>query len=102
MSKPFAPIAVVGAGAIFPGSTDVAGYWQNILAGKDLLTDVPASHWLTSDYYDADPKAPDRTYAKRGAFLPTVAFDPLAYGIPPSLLPATDTSQLLALIVAQQ
>ena len=102
MSKPFAPIAVVGAGAIFPGSTDVAGYWQNILSGKDLLTDVPASHWLTSDYYDADPKAPDRTYAKRGAFLPSVPFDPLVYGIPPSLLPATDTSQLLALIVAQQ
>ncbi|MCO6717094.1 beta-ketoacyl synthase N-terminal-like domain-containing protein, partial [Streptomyces sp. CHB19.2] len=38
----------------------------------------------------------------RGAFLPEVGFDPLAYGIPPATLPVTATSQLLALMVADQ
>ncbi|MEQ9323322.1 MAG: beta-ketoacyl synthase N-terminal-like domain-containing protein, partial [Polyangiaceae bacterium] len=96
------PIAVVGVSALFPGSLDEGGFWRDILAGRDLVSDVPASHWLIEDYYDPDPKAPDKTYAKRGAFLSEVPFDPMAFGIPPSIAPATDTSQLLGLIVAQR
>jgi acyl transferase domain-containing protein len=96
------PIAVVGVAALFPGSIEKGGFWRDILAGRDLVTDVPASHWLIDDYYDPDPRARDKTYCKRGAFLPPVDFDPLEWGVPPSILPSTDTTQLLALIVAQQ
>ncbi len=96
------PIAIVGVSALFPGSTDAQGFWRDILLGRDLITDVPPSHWLIEDYYDPDPSAPDKTYSRRGAFLPDVAFDPMEFGIPPSILPATDTAQLLALIVAQR
>ncbi|MBL8685250.1 MAG: SDR family oxidoreductase [Myxococcales bacterium] len=91
--------------ALFAGSsaTDGAhGFWRDIMAGRDLITDVPASHWLIEDYYDADPKAPDKTYAKRGAFIQPTTFDPMAFGVPPNIVPATDTAQLLALIVAQK
>ncbi|MDP6932935.1 MAG: beta-ketoacyl synthase N-terminal-like domain-containing protein, partial [Myxococcota bacterium] len=104
MSKnnPRSPLAVVGASALFPGSIDARGFWSDILAAKDLIGDVPASHWLIEDYYDPDPTAPDKTYVKRGAFLDEVDFDALGWGVPPSILPATDTAQLLALIVAQQ
>jgi acyl transferase domain-containing protein len=96
------PIAVVGISALFPGSTDAAGFWRDILTGRDLITDVPPTHWLIEDYYDPDPRAADKTYARRGAFLAPVGFDPLEHGIPPSSVPATDTSQLLALILAKQ
>jgi acyl transferase domain-containing protein len=95
------PIAIVGVSAIFPGSHDANGFWRDILAGKDLLTDVPATHWRIDDYYDADPAAPDKTYARRGGFLAPMDFDALGWGIPPSTIPATDTSQLLALIAAR-
>ncbi len=95
-------IAVVGVSALLPGSKDVGGFWRDILAGQDLVTDVPETHWLVEDYYDPDPKAPDKTYGKRGAFLDPVDFDPLAFGIPPNQLAATDTAQLLSLIVADQ
>ena len=95
-------IAIVGVAALFPGSVDRNGFWRDILAGRDLMTDVPASHWLIEDYYDPDPRARDKTYAKRGAFLPELPFDAAAWGVPPQNLPATDTAQLLALIVAQQ
>ena len=98
----FSPIAIVGVSALFPGSRDARGFWRDILAGQDLLTDVPSGHWLIDDYYDADPSAPDKTYARRGGFLDKVDFDALAWGVPPSTVPATDTSQLLALILAQQ
>ncbi|WP_437279841.1 SDR family NAD(P)-dependent oxidoreductase [Sorangium sp. So ce375] len=95
-------IAVVGVSAIFPGSLDAHGFWRDILSGTDLITDVPSTHWLVEDYYDPDPSAQDKTYAKRGAFLKDVPFDPLEWGVPPSIVPATDTTQLLALIVAKR
>ena len=36
------------------------------------------------------------------ASLPYVDFAPIDFGIPPNVVPATDTAQLLALAVAQQ
>ena len=96
------PLAVVGVSALFPGSLDATGFWTDILAGSDLLTDVPSTHWLPEDYYDEDPKARDKTYAKRGGFLSHVDFDPMSWGVPPNIIKATDTSQLLGLIVAEQ
>ena len=96
------PIAIVGVSALFPGSLDSTGFWSDIFRGVDLLEEVPPTHWLLEDFYDPDPKAPDKTYTTRGAFLQDIDFDPLAWGIPPSIVEATDTSQLLALIVAQR
>ncbi|MFJ4839924.1 SDR family NAD(P)-dependent oxidoreductase [Streptomyces sp. NPDC088746] len=100
--SPRIPVAVVGVGAVVPGATDAAGYWRIVTGGRDLMTEVPPSRWRVEDHYDPDPAASDKTYARRGAFLPEVDFDPMAYGVPPANLPATDTSQLLALMVADQ
>lgn len=99
---PKPPIAIVGVSALMPGSQDSQGFWHDILSGRDLITEVPRTHWLTRDYYDANPKVRDKTYAKRGAFLSEVEFDPMEFGVPPTALPAIDTAQLLALIVAQR
>ncbi|MCX4903171.1 type I polyketide synthase [Streptomyces sp. NBC_00878] len=99
---PQVPIAIVGIAALAPGASDAEGFWRTVLTGQDLITDVPDDHWLIDDYYDPDPSAPDRTYARRGAFLPAIDFDPAAYGIPPNALPATDTTQLLSLAVAER
>jgi acyl transferase domain-containing protein/NADP-dependent 3-hydroxy acid dehydrogenase YdfG len=95
------PIAVVGIGAMYPGSTTAPGFWQDIVRARDLMTEVPDTHWLIEDYYDPDPARPDKTYCRRGAFLPPVEFDPMEFGIPPAMLRSTDTSQLLSLIVAR-
>ncbi|MCM2256302.1 MAG: SDR family NAD(P)-dependent oxidoreductase [Vicinamibacteria bacterium] len=102
MADRFSPIAVVGLGALFPGSAEPGGFWRDIVSGRDLLTDVPPDRWLIEDYYDPDPSKPDKTYAKRGAFLSPIEFDPLEHGVPPTVVPSTDTSQLLGLIVAKQ
>ncbi|WP_207954714.1 type I polyketide synthase [Saccharopolyspora elongata] len=96
------PVAIVGVSALLPGSSDPGGFWRTAVAGEDQVTDVPATHWLVEDHYDPDPAAPDKTYAHRGAFLSPVPFDPLAHGIPPKVIEATDTSQLLALVAAEQ
>ncbi len=101
-SAPSEPVAVVGVSALFPGSTDAAGFWRDILAGKDCITDVPTTHWLMEDFYDPNPATPDKIYARRGGFLSAVDFDPLEVGMPPNTVPATDTAQMLAIIVAQK
>ena len=96
------PLAIIGTGCLFPGSADFRAFWSRVVNRVDAIRDVPPSHWNAADYLDADPKAPDRVYAARGGFLDPVAFDPALFGIPPSNLEATDASQLLGLVVAQQ
>jgi PfaD family protein len=95
------PIAIVGMGAMFPEAPNLQAFWRLLRMGKDAVGEVPATHWSVADYYDPDPRAPDKTYAKRGAFLRPHDFDPTEFGIPPSILEATDTSQLLGLVVAR-
>lgn len=95
-------VAVVGVSALFPGSSDVRGFWRSIVEGQDQIKEIPPNYWLIDDYYDPDPAAPDKTYGKTGAFLDAVPFDAMAYGVPPNVVQQTDTSQLLGLIVAQQ
>src|SRR5437764_8629208 len=96
------PVAIIGMGCLFPGAGDLARYWANIRDGRDAIAEVPATHWRPEDYFDPDPKAPDRTYARRGGFLAPVDFPALEFGIAPANLDATDTSQLLGLLVARR
>ncbi len=95
------PIAIIGVAGIFPQAHNAQEYWDNILHKIDCITDVPPSRWNVEDYYDPDPHAPDKTYAKRGGFIPDIPFNPLEFGLPPNILEVTDVSQLLALVVAR-
>ncbi|MBA3415136.1 MAG: hypothetical protein H0U10_07945, partial [Chloroflexia bacterium] len=88
-------------GCMFPKAEDLARYWANIRSRLDAITEVPETHWRAEDYWDEDPKAPDRTYARRGGFLAPVDFPALEFGIAPHNLDATDTTQLLGLMVAR-
>ncbi len=96
------PIAVIGMGGIFPQAKNLREFWSNIVKGVDCITDVPETHWRIEDYYDPDPAAPDKTYCKRGGFLPYVEFDPMEFGLPPNILEVTDVSQILSLLVAKE
>jgi hypothetical protein len=96
------PVAIIGMGCLFPQAEDLAAYWSNIVAGVDAITEVPPTHWRPDDYFHADPKKPDHTYAHRGGFLSPVPFPPLEFGITPHSLEATDTTQLLGLLVAKK
>ncbi|UCD89851.1 MAG: SDR family NAD(P)-dependent oxidoreductase [Desulfobacterales bacterium] len=98
----YQPIAIIGMGCLFPKSSDLKAYWRLLFHGEDAITQVPDSHWLCEDYFDDDPKKPDHVYCKRGGFISPVSFDPVEFGIPPTSLEATDTSQLLGLMVAKR
>ena len=95
-------LAIIGIGCLFPQADDRNAYWANIMEGVDAITEVPASHWPVEDYYDQDQKSPDRTYGRRGGFISPVDFNPMEFNIPPNILEAIDTSQLLGLVAAGQ
>jgi len=96
------PVAIIGMASFFAQAHNLAAYWDNIVRERNSITDVPASRWNSADYYDPDPTVPDKTYCKRGGFLPDIDFDPLEFGLPPNILEVTDVSQLLALVAARQ
>ena len=96
------PLAIVGIGCLFPKADNVNEYWANIREGVDAITDIPDSHWNPEDYFDPDQKTPDMTYARRGGFINSVDFNPLQYGMSPNNIEATDTTQLLGMMVARQ
>ena len=96
------PIAIVGIACVFPKASGLDDYWANVRDGVDAITEIPEAYWKTSEYYDADPKRPDMTYGRRGGFIDPIDFEPMAFGIPPRDLEATDSTQLLGLHVARQ
>jgi len=100
-SGQFTPVAIVGMGGLFPGAANLTEFWENILDKKDCIEDVPGDFWDITPFYDPDPLAPDKTYCKRGGFLPEVEFDAMEFGIPPKNLESISMNQLLALKVAQ-
>nr|WP_193195918.1 type I polyketide synthase [Nostoc sp. MG11] len=94
-------IAIIGMASIFPQSKNLQEYWEKIVQKVDCITDVPPSRWSVEDYYDPNPRTPDKTYCKRGGFIPEIDFNPLEFGLPPNILEVTDISQLLGLVVAK-
>jgi len=93
-------IAIIGMDCYFPMAQHLRGYTRLLLNEEDAITDIPSSHWQIDDYYDPDPHRPDHVYAKKGGFISPILFDPTEFGIPPNLLEATDTAQILALSAA--
>lgn len=77
------PIAVIGMACRLPGGIDSPEQlWESLLAGEDLVTEVPADRWDTDDYYDPDPDVPGRSVSRWGGFLADVAgFDAESFGI---------------------
>ncbi|MFD4600332.1 SDR family NAD(P)-dependent oxidoreductase [Streptomyces sp. NPDC058464] len=84
-------IAVIGMAARLPGSRDLDEFWNHLVAGEDLVTDVPADRW---DWRSLPADVP----ARRGGFISDVdMFDPLFFGISPQEAAGMDPQQRLLL-----
>ncbi|HEY4021937.1 MAG TPA: SDR family NAD(P)-dependent oxidoreductase [Pseudonocardiaceae bacterium] len=102
--QPPAPldVAIVGMSCAFPGAPDLASFWSNIVGGADSITEVPAQRWDAEIYHGGSDADGARTPSKWGGFLPSIPFDPLRYGIPPTALASIEPVQLLALLIADR
>jgi acyl transferase domain-containing protein len=95
-------VAVVGVGAVLPDAPDAPTFWQNVIAGKNSITDVQDDRWSAADYYDPDPKAPEKTYSKIGGWVRGFKFDPVKFRIPPTMANAMDDGQKWVVTAAQK
>ena len=93
--EPITAVAVVGVGAILPDAPDAATFWANVRGGRYSITDVEPERWDPAFYYDANPKAPDKTYSKIGGWVRDWTWDPLGWKlpIPPRVGDAMDDAQ---------
>ena len=97
-------VAIVGVGALMPDASNAPKFWQNIREGRYSITEVVRERWDPSLYYDADPKAPDKTYSKIGGWVRDWEWDPLKWRmpIPPRVSQAMDPTQKWAVITARE
>ena len=68
----FEPIAIVGQSCVLPGSLNPNELWDNISAGKDLLSKVPEGYWRTNPTLVIAPagqNAKDITWCDRGGYV---------------------------------
>ncbi|MEV6304187.1 type I polyketide synthase [Actinoplanes sp. NPDC051861] len=93
-------IAVVGMACRYPDAESPRELWENALAGRRAFRRLPDVRMRLDDYWDADPAAPDRFYARNAAVIEGYEFDRVAYKIAGSTFRSTDLTHWLALDVA--
>ncbi|MER7013149.1 SDR family NAD(P)-dependent oxidoreductase [Saccharopolyspora sp. NPDC000359] len=91
-------IAIIGVAGRYPGAADLDQLWENLLAGRDSVTEVPAERWSLEGFYDPDRNALGRSYGKWGGFLDDVdRFDPEFFRITPREAESMDPQERLFL-----
>ena len=93
-------IAIVGMACRYPDATSPRELWENALAGRRAFRRLPDVRMRLDDYWDADPSAPDRFYARSAAVIEGYEFDRIAYKVAGSTYRSTDMTHWLALDVA--
>ena len=93
-------IAIVGVGAILPDAPSASAFWNNIIGKRYSITETPPERWSITDYYDADPKTPDKTYSKIGGWVRGFEFDWKRFRVPPKVAASMDEGQQWAVTIA--
>src|SRR5438270_2281831 len=97
-------IAIVGAGAILPDAPNVPAFWKNIQKGRYSVSEVDPDRWDPKLYYDADPKAPDKSYSKIGGWVREYTWEPMRWhlAVPPRVVDAMDGAQKWAIACTRE
>jgi len=97
-------VAIVGVGAVLPDAPNARQFWQNIKEGRYSISDVQRERWDPELYYDADPRASDKTYSKIGGWVREWEWDPRKWKmpIPPRVGNAMDLTQRWAIVIVRE
>ncbi len=68
-NKNNADIAIIGMQGLLPQAESLADFWQLLLAGRDLVDEIPASRWSWQEYFGDAREQPGKTTAKWGSFI---------------------------------
>ncbi|OZI64234.1 type I polyketide synthase [Bordetella genomosp. 1] len=90
-------VAVVGMSFRFP-STNTSGYWEDLLAGKDLVTEIDRGRWSPDRYFHPSKQNPGTAYTRSAGTLGDISgFDADFFGISPREAAVMDPQQRLLL-----
>jgi polyketide synthase 5 len=98
-TRPVTPVAIIGVACRLPGGIDSPDrFWEALLRGDDLITEIPADRWDGDEYYDPEASVPGRSVSKWGSFIDDVAgFDSEFFGIEEREATAIDPQHRLLL-----
>ncbi len=95
-------IAIVSMACRFPRRSRTPElFWNSLMAGTDEVGEIPNDRWDLEAYYDANPDAPGKMYARHGVFLEDLdQMDPDFFGISPREATWIDPQQRMLLEVS--
>ncbi|MCE6997188.1 amino acid adenylation domain-containing protein [Saccharothrix sp. S26] len=95
-------LAIIGIGCRLPGgASDHRTFWQNLLDGKDCITDTPPDRYDVGTLGSRDKAKPGRLVGGRGGYIDGFdEFDPAFFGISPREAEHMDPQQRKLLEVA--
>ena len=93
-------VAIIGMNGRYPQAPTLQAFWENLLAGRSCLSEIPAERWEVDAFFAAERNA-GKSYCKRGGFLDGVdRFDAALFHISPREAELMDPQQRLFLEVA--
>jgi acyl transferase domain-containing protein/3-hydroxymyristoyl/3-hydroxydecanoyl-(acyl carrier protein) dehydratase len=104
MSRTPEPVAIVGAGGIFPDAPTPARFWENLVARRCSAREVPAGRWAIPPDAAFDPAkgAADKVYSKKACFVSDFTLDFNGLNLDPEWAASLDPAFHLALHAARQ
>ncbi|KAI7246066.1 hypothetical protein KC345_g12117, partial [Hortaea werneckii] len=89
-------IAIVGLSCRFPGAESPEQFWENLLQGKQSISEIPPSRWNSAEYFSENPEDRGKMYTRWGGFLEKIRqFDAGFFGISPLEAEVMDPQQRL-------
>jgi acyl transferase domain-containing protein len=96
-------VAIIGAGAHFPGSPDAVAFNRMVRTGAVHVTPVPPDRWDHSVVHSPERRQANKTPAQAGSFMEGIdQFAPEFFGITPKRARIMDPQQRLMLEVTRQ
>src|SRR5690606_17525641 len=91
-------IAIIGLAGRYPLADTPEAFWENLKAGRDCITEIPASRWDHDAYFDPEKGRAGKSYSKWGGFISGVdEFDALFFNIAPTAAALIDPQERLFL-----
>ncbi|MDJ0380480.1 SDR family NAD(P)-dependent oxidoreductase [Streptomyces sp. G-G2] len=91
-------IAIVGISGRYPGARTLDAFWENLRAGRDGITEVPADRWDHRAIHSDAKGVPGRSYGRWGGFVDGIdEFDAVFFHISPNEAAVLDPQERLFL-----
>ncbi|MCL2719604.1 MAG: SDR family NAD(P)-dependent oxidoreductase, partial [Lachnospiraceae bacterium] len=67
-------VAIIGIAGKMPMSEDLSHYFEQLMQGKDFITEIPEERWDWREYYGDSVKGKNKTLAKWGGFVDGIEY----------------------------